>query len=79
MEDLDFDKHRFLLRLGKNIARIRKSKAYSQDKLQLESGLSRGTLSNIEAGKKDAKASTLAKIAEVLDVPVGKLFDFKKP
>lgn len=70
----DFDKPSFRKALGKRIAKVRRSKGYSQDRLCLEAGFSRGTMSKIEAGLSDPKASTLFRIAEVLDVPIGKLF-----
>lgn len=71
----DFGHEEFLVRLGKRIAKVRRSKGYSQDRLSLEASLARGTLSRIEAGQRDPRASTLAKLAEVLEVPVGKFFE----
>lgn len=73
----DLGHEKFLKRLGKQIAKVRKSKGYSQDRLSLEAGLARGTLSKIEAGMRDSRASTLYRIAETLDQPIGRLFDFK--
>lgn len=73
----DFDHEDFLAKLGKTIARVRKSKGYSQDRLTVEAGLARGTVSKIESGLRDTRASTLFKIAEVLEVPVSKLFEFR--
>lgn len=73
----DFDHAKFKFNLGKNIARIRKSKGYSQDRLCLEAGFARGTMSKIEAGHTEPKASTLFLISDTLGVPVSKLFDFK--
>ena len=76
MDDLDdFNKKAFLIRLGKQIARVRKSKAYSQDRACLEAGLTRGALSKIEQGKVEPKVTTLAILALVLDVPFKKLTD----
>jgi len=76
-EEPNFDRAKFLKRLGKQIARVRKSRAYSQDRLCLEAGLSRGTMSKIEAGLADPKASTLYRISATLDVSVKKLMDLE--
>ena len=73
----EFDDEVFLKRLGERIAKIRASKGYSQDRLTLESGLSRGTLSKIEAAKVSSKTVTLARVAHTLEVPLRKLFDIE--
>jgi transcriptional regulator with XRE-family HTH domain len=66
----------FLARLGAHIAAIRQAKHYSQDRLYLEAGLSRSTLSRIERGLVDPQVSTLMQIADTLGVPLKKLLDF---
>lgn len=65
----------FLKRLGAHIAKVRTQKGYSQDRLCLEAGLSRGTVSKIEAAKVEAKMYTMARIAKTLRVPLAKLTD----
>jgi len=70
------DKTRFLKKLGAHIAKIRKQKSYSQDRLYLEGGFSRGTMSKIENGLTSPEVYTLARIANVLGVPLTKLIDF---
>ena len=75
--DEEFNDEDFKIRLGKHIAKVRASKGYSQDRLTLESGLSRGTLSKIEAAKVSVKAVTLARVAHTLEVPLRKLFDIE--
>jgi transcriptional regulator with XRE-family HTH domain len=77
-DELDFDKPAFLKALGKHVARVRKSKGYSIDRLSLESGMSTGTVSKLEAGTSDTQITTLARIAEIIGVPLSKLLDFKK-
>ncbi len=62
--------------LGEHIKKVRKSKGYSQDRLYLEAGFSRGTMSRIESGKVNPTYLTLLKIANTLGVPVKKLVDF---
>ena len=69
-------KERFLKKLGAHIAKIRKQKGYSQDRLYLEGGFSRGTMSKIENGLTSPEVYTLVRIAEVLEVPIKKLLEF---
>lgn len=71
----DFKKDKFIKDLAKRVAKVRKSKGYSQEKLCLEAGFARGTISKIEAGKVEPKISTLALIALTLDVPLSKIID----
>lgn len=71
------DKKRFLKKLGTHIAKVRKQKGYSQDRVYLEGGFSRGTLSKIENGLTSPEVYTLSRIAEVLDVPLKKLVEFE--
>lgn len=73
MDAEDFKKERFLADLGQHIAKVRKSKGYSQDRVCLEAGLSRGALSKIESGRVEPKISTLALIAITIGVPLAKL------
>lgn len=72
-----FNKPAFQKRLGKQISKLRRSRGYSMDQLALEGGFSRATMSRIESGQRDPWASTLFRIAEVLDVPLAKLLDVK--
>jgi transcriptional regulator with XRE-family HTH domain len=71
------DKKEFLRRLGTHIAKCRKQKGYSQDRIYLEGGFSRGTLSKIENGDSSPEVYTLARIADVIGVPLKKLIDFE--
>lgn len=73
----DFDKDEFLERLGAQVAKVRRSKGYSQDKTCLEAGLARGTLSKIENGLVELKISTLALVAITIGVPLKKLVDIE--
>jgi transcriptional regulator with XRE-family HTH domain len=75
MEIDNFDKDAFLIKLGAHIAKLRTSKGFSQDRVCLEAGLSRGALSKIESGLVNPKASTLALIALTLGVKPAKLMD----
>lgn len=73
MDAEDFDKDRFLKDLGQYIAKVRKSKGYSPDRVCLEAGLSRGALSKIESGLVEPKISTLALVSITIGVPLAKL------
>lgn len=75
--DEEFNKKVFLKHLAAHVAKVRKSKGYSQDRLTLESGLARGTVSRIENAQADPQASTLARIAQTIGVPLSKLMDVK--
>lgn len=66
----------FLKQLGSHIARVRKSKGYSQDRLYLEAGFSRGTVSKIENGLVNPQIITLMKIAKTIGIPISVLLDF---
>lgn len=60
--------------LGENIRRARVEQGLSQRVLARMVGTSQSTLFNIEHGKSDAKASTLFRLADALDVEVADLF-----
>ncbi len=60
-------------RVALNIIKVRKEKGYTQERLAYESDISKGYLSEVESGKKSPTVRTLAKLAEVLEVPLAKL------
>ena len=68
----------YLKQLGAHVAKTRKAKGYSQDRLYLEGGFSRGTMSKIESGKMNPSIWILRKIAMTIGVPLRKLIDFEK-
>lgn len=70
-------KERFLKAFGAHVKRVRESQGYSQDRVYLEGGLSRATMSRIEHGQVDAQIWTLARVAETIGVPLKKLVDFE--
>lgn len=63
-----------LIRLGQSIRSIRKGKGLSLTQLAQLTGASVSALSTIETGTRDARASTLYRIAKALHVPVADLF-----
>lgn len=67
----------YLQKLGAHISRVRKRKAYSQDRLALEGSFSRGTMSKIEKGISSVEVYTLYRVSEILEVPLSELVDFE--
>ena len=67
-DDEDFNRDEFLRRAAIRLAELRKLKGYSQDRLALEAGLTRGAISKLEKGTVDPRISTLARIAHTLGV-----------
>ncbi|AHD02093.1 helix-turn-helix domain-containing protein [Leisingera methylohalidivorans] len=68
-------KHPELIRLGQSIRSIRKDKGLSLTQLAQLTGASVSALSTIETGTRDARASTLYRIAKALRVPAAELFE----
>jgi len=63
-----------LISLGQNIRTIRKDKKLSLTQLAQLTGVSIAALSTIEMAKRDARISTLFRIAKALHVPIVDLF-----
>ena len=62
-------------RLGQNIARIRKQETdFTHLDIELHAGISRAHYGKIELGTHAASVDTLIKIADVLQVPIYRLF-----
>ena len=72
------DEADYLKRLGQHIAELRKAKGYSQDRLYIEAGFSRGTSSKIENGLVNPQILTLKKIADTIGVPLKRLLDVQE-
>ena len=68
-----------LIKIGLKIASFRKLKGLTQEQLAEKTGDGRSTISNIENSDKFYSMSlgTLFRIADALDVPMRKLFDFR--
>jgi DNA-binding XRE family transcriptional regulator len=73
--DNDKKKQQFLVKFGQHVKKVRESRGYSQDRVYLEGGLSRATMSRIESGKVDAQVWTLKRIAKIIGVQLSKLTD----
>ena len=59
---------RFIAIDGKRLRKLRREKALSQQDLMRMTGIAQATLSDLEGGKREARASTLRKLAEALGV-----------
>jgi len=58
----------------KNLAKLRKQKGWSQEKLAVESGVSYNTIIKLERGRiKNPKIDTVIKLAKALNVSIDKL------
>lgn len=65
--------HAFHAALGQRIATLRKARGLTQVQLAEQLGVAQQTLAHYEAGRLRLLASTLAKLADVLDTPVEEL------
>ncbi|MGE3365687.1 MAG: helix-turn-helix domain-containing protein [Rhizobiaceae bacterium] len=64
---------------GLNVQRLRRERKLSQEQLSLISGRTRGYLSSVEAGRRNATLDTLEILAEALDVEPHALITPHKP
>jgi transcriptional regulator with XRE-family HTH domain len=60
-------------RFAKNMKKLRETKRMSQGDIYRATGIDRGYISNLEAGKQNPTLATIAKIAEALGVGSDKL------
>ena len=79
MKKVDSKYNHTLIRIGLNVAYYRKLKGLTQEKLAEKAGESRTTIANIENSDKfySMALGTLLKLADALDIPIKKLFDFR--
>jgi transcriptional regulator with XRE-family HTH domain len=59
---------RFIEVDGAKLRRLRRERAFSQQDVERMTGVAQATLSDLEQGKRGARASTLRKLAELLGV-----------
>ena len=64
---------RTLLAFGRNVARIRAERGFSQNKLAEKADLDRTFISGIERGVRNPGIKTVLKVARALNVSVGDL------
>jgi transcriptional regulator with XRE-family HTH domain len=65
--------HTLLVQLGRRIRTLRKRKGLTQTDMAVHLGISRGHLSDLERGKREAGIITLQVIARGLDTTMAKL------
>ena len=62
---------------GQNLAKIRKEKNWSQERLANESGLARSYVGDVERGIRNIALVNICKIADTLEVDVVELMRFR--
>lgn len=62
---------------GKNLAKVRKAKGWSQEKLANESGLARSYVGDVERGIRNIALVNICKIADTLEINVVELMTFR--
>ncbi|MEK7686747.1 MAG: helix-turn-helix transcriptional regulator [Verrucomicrobiota bacterium] len=67
------NRDRTLAAFGRNVARIRNERGFSQDKLAEKADLDRTFVSGIERGVRNPGIKTVLRIARALSVSVGDL------
>jgi transcriptional regulator with XRE-family HTH domain len=65
--------HPFLKAIGRQLRAARSIKGWSQEHLAAEAGIDRSYMSAIERGTRNISVLKLARIAQVLGVPISKL------
>lgn len=63
-------------KIGNRIKELRKIEGKTLEKLAYESDFSKGGLSEIERGMREARISTLEKICQTLNITLCEFFDF---
>ena len=71
------EKIKFQKRLGKQIVNLRRDKGLSQVEFGYLIEMEKQNVNRLENGKTNPTAFTLYKIAESLEIPLLKIFDFK--
>jgi transcriptional regulator with XRE-family HTH domain len=66
---------RFIVVDGRGLRRARRDRALSQQDLSAATGVAQATLSDLERGKRGARASTVRKLAEALGVEPRELME----
>lgn len=64
--------------LGANIYYYRRKRKLTQEQLAEKAGVEPNHISNIELAKTGASLDVLFRIADVLEVPVNKFFEFRE-
>lgn len=62
---------------GKNLAKVRQARMWSQERLALESGLARSYVGDVERGLRNISLVNICKFADTLGVDVSVLTTFR--
>lgn len=65
----------YLLLFGKIVRKLRMETGLSQEKFALKIGMDRTYFSSVELGKRNISLLNIIKIANGLDISIGKLFE----
>jgi transcriptional regulator with XRE-family HTH domain len=71
------EKEKFQKRLGKHIATLRREKGLSQIEFGYLLEMEKQNVNRLENGRTNPTAYTLKKVAETLEIPLSKIFDFE--
>ena len=72
----ELERHQFLIKLGKHVAKLRKDKGMTQDVLAAKCGWEASNLRKIEGAKTNPTVKSLLILAEGLGVEFSQLFKF---
>jgi len=67
-------KHPALVKIGKRIRDLRKSKGFSQESFAYEVGLDRTYMGGVERGERNIAVLNIIRIAKALKLEIGDLF-----
>ncbi|MDZ4808187.1 MAG: helix-turn-helix transcriptional regulator [Bacteroidota bacterium] len=70
------EKNKFQQKLGKHIVNLRREKGLSQVAFGYLIEMEKQNVNRLENGKTNPTAYTLQKIADALEIPLSKIFDF---
>ncbi len=64
------------IKFGRHLAACRKAKAWSQERLALESEIARSYLGGVERGQRNIALVNICRLAQALGVPPARLMEF---
>jgi DNA-binding XRE family transcriptional regulator len=67
-------KTKIQIEFGKRVRSLRLAKGYSQEELAFKAKLDRTYVGGIERGERNPSLKNIAKLAEILEVPISELF-----
>lgn len=74
---MDMKHYKTYVKIGLNILHYRKEKGYTQEQLADMTGYSRHHIQKIETAASIPSVDALLDIAEALNIPICKLFEFR--